>query len=468
MQMGSLALEGDNHDQPLQVVMFPFLAFGHIFPFVHLSNALAVNGVKVTFLTLPSLVPKIRLSLDSNVPILSYKLAPIDGLPSDVCTTNGCSEVLAELLRQAMDATRPQIAKILAKLSPQVVVFDAIQCWVPEVAELLGIKSVYFSIFNAITVASTILFGLTPHQKPSLWRLRLPPRELISVYLRVKPYEVRGMLSNAHGSGSEASNFSRLVSSVARSDAIAVRSTYEVEAPSIKYLSSQCRKPVLPTGVLLPKGPAGDLEPKLAEWLNKFPKGTVVFCSFGSESYLSVKQMKELVVGLEMTRFPFLAVLNTTADTPKVKKQELEAEIGEKAGGRGMVCSGWVNQPLIMRHPAVGCSINHGGWSSIVEAAEGGCQLVMLPVKGDQYPNTKLMVMQLRAAVQINRRAWDGWFTRKAVRKAVRAVMVEGSKKGKVVRANNSKLREILQQEGLQEDYTKGFITMLTELVASP
>ncbi|XP_031475469.1 anthocyanidin-3-O-glucoside rhamnosyltransferase-like [Nymphaea colorata] len=464
--MGSLAMEGDNHDQPLQVVMFPFLAFGHIFPFVHLSNALAANGINVTFLTFPSLVPKIRLSLDSNIPILSYKLPPINGLPSDVYSTNGCSEVLVELLRQAMDKTRPQIAKILAKLSPQVVVFDFIQCWVPEVAELLGIKSVYFCVFNAINIASTILFGLTPHQKPSLWRLRLPPRELLSVYLRVKPYEVRGMLYNAHVSGSEASNFKRLVSSVACCDAIAVKSTYEMEATSIKYLSSQCRKPVLPTGVLLPKAPAGDLEPKLAEWLNKFPKGTVVFCSFGSESYLSMMQMKELVAGLEMTGFPFLAVLNTTADAPK-DRQELEAEIGEKAGGRGMVCSGWVNQPLIVKHQAVGCYINHGGWSSIAEAVEGGCQLVMLPVKGDQYLNTKLMVMQLRAAVKINRRAWDGWFTRKAVRKAVRTVMVEGSKKGKVVRANNSKLREILQQEGLQEDYTKGFITMLTELVAS-
>ncbi|XP_031475470.2 UDP-glycosyltransferase 79A6-like [Nymphaea colorata] len=325
--MGSLAMEGDNHNQPLQVVMFPFLAFGHIFPFVHLSNALAANGVNVTVLTLPSLVPKIRLSLDPNIPILSNKLPPIDGLPSDVYSTK-CT-------------------------------WHALQ---------------------------------RPH-------LRL----------------------------------SRLVSCMSRSDAIAVRSTYEVEAPSINYLSSQCRKPVLPTGVLLPKAPAGDLEPKLAKWLNKFPKGTVVFCSFGSESSLSVKQMKELVAGLEMTGFPFLAVLNTAADAPKAKKQELEAEIGEKAGGRGMVSSGWVNQPLILRHPAVGCSINHGGWSSIVEAAEAGCQLVMLPVKGDQYPNTKLMVMQLRAAVKINRRAWDGWFTRKAVR----TVMVEGSKKGKVVSVRN-------------------------------
>ncbi|KAF3794164.1 UDP-glycosyltransferase [Nymphaea thermarum] len=134
-------MEDDKRDQPLQVVMFPSLAFGHIFPFVHLSNALAAKGLNVTFLTLPSLVPKIRLSLDPNIPILSYKLPPIDGLPSDIYSTNGCSELLVELLRQAMDATRPQIAKILAKLSPQVVVFDFVQCWVPEVAELLGIKS---------------------------------------------------------------------------------------------------------------------------------------------------------------------------------------------------------------------------------------------------------------------------------------------------------------------------------------
>ncbi|KAF3780440.1 hypothetical protein EJ110_NYTH39230 [Nymphaea thermarum] len=140
--MGSLAMEGDNHDQPLQVVMFPSLAFGHIFPFVHLSNALAANGVKVTFLTLPSIVPKIRLALDPNIPILNYKLPHIDGLPSDVDTTASCSEGLVELLRQATHATWPQITKILAKLSPQVVVFDFVQGWVPEVVELsVGLSS---------------------------------------------------------------------------------------------------------------------------------------------------------------------------------------------------------------------------------------------------------------------------------------------------------------------------------------
>ncbi|KAF3780441.1 putative UDP-rhamnoserhamnosyltransferase 1 [Nymphaea thermarum] len=464
-QKGNLAMEEDKNDQPLQVVMFPYLAFGHIFPFVHLSNALAANGVKVTFLTLPSIVPKIRHALDPNIPTLSYKLPPIDGLPSDVDTTACCSGVMGELLRQATDATRPQIAKILAKLSPQVIVFDYIQGWVPEVAELLGIKSVYFCVFHAISIASTILFGLTPHQRPSLWRLRMPPRELLSVCMSLKPYELRSLLYYAFRSSPAASHFNRLLSSMACCDAIAVRGTYEMEGPSIKYVSSQYRKPVLPTGVLLPKAPAGDIEPKLDEWLNKFPEGTVVFCSFGSEAHMSVKQMKELVAGLEMTGFPFLAVLNIP---PHAKKQEWEAEIGEKAGGRGMVCSGWVNQPLIMRHSAVGCCINHGGVSSILEAVEGGCQLVMLPLRADQFLSTKLMVTQLGAAVKINRRAWDGWFTRKAVRKAVRTVMVDGSKKGTVVRANVAKLRENLQQQELQEDYTKGFITMLKELVASP
>ncbi|XP_031475467.1 anthocyanidin-3-O-glucoside rhamnosyltransferase-like [Nymphaea colorata] len=467
--MGSLAMEGGDHDQPLQVVMFPSLGFGHIFPFIHFSNALAANGVKITFLTLPSLVPKIRLALDPTIPILNYKLPAIDGLPSDVDSTAGSGQVLADLLSQALDATRPQIATILGKLAPQVVVFDSIQGWVPEVAESLGIKSVYFCVFTAITAASTILFGLTPHQRPSLSRLRLPPRPLLSSYLSMKPYEVRGMLSNTNGSGPAPSNFSRLVSCMARCDAIALKSVYEMEASVIKYLSTRCRKPVLPTGVLLPKAPAGDIEPKLTQWLNKFPKGTVVFCSFGSESYLSGKQMKELVVGLELSGFPFLAVLNTPADVPKGKRQELEDEIfGEKAEGRGIVRSGWVNQQLILRHPAVGCYVNHAGYSSIMEAVEGGCQLVMAPLKGDQYMNMKLMVVELRAAVNINRRAWDGWFTREAVGKAVRTVMVEGSKKGKVVRANNAKLREILLQEGLQEDYTKGFITKLKELVASP
>lgn len=462
-------MEGDNHEEPIQVVMFPSLGFGHIFPFVHLSNTLVAHGVNVTFLTLPSLVPRICPSLDPKIPILNYKLASVDGLPPDIECSNGSSQVVIDLLTRALDGTRPQIAKILAELSPQVVIFDSLHDWVPQVAELLGIKSIYFSVFNAITVASTALFGLTPHQRPSVRRLRLPPRRLLSMYLSVRPYEIRGMLYNNNDSSKAPSNFSRLVSCMARCDAVAVRSMYEIEAASIEYLSSQCRKPVVPTGMFQPNAPAGDLDPKLAGWLNKFPKATVVYCTLGSESYLSVKQMRELVAGLDMIGFPFLAVLNVPADAPKAQKNEFEAEIcGEKAGGIGMVRSGWVNQQLILRHPAVGCSINHSGLITVMEAVWGGCQLVLLPLKGDQFLITRLMVKGFGSAVKINRRVWDGWFTRKAVRKAVKTVMAEGSRKGMVVRANNAKLREIILQGGLQENYIKHMIIKLKELVASP
>ncbi|KAF3777460.1 Anthocyanidin 3-O-glucosyltransferase [Nymphaea thermarum] len=86
------------------------------------------------------------------------------------------------------------------------------------------------------------------------------------------------------------------------------------------------------------------------------------------ESYLSGKHMKELAVGLEMSRFPFLALLNTLADVLKAKRQELEAEIfGDKAEGRGIVHSGWVNQQLMLRH-SVGLFLSNSQYHGSCEA----------------------------------------------------------------------------------------------------
>lgn len=50
--------------------------------------------------------------------------------------------------------------------------------------------------------------------------------------------------------------YERLVASKKQSDAIAIRTCYEIEGPFVEYLAQQYEKPVLLIGPLLPEKPA--------------------------------------------------------------------------------------------------------------------------------------------------------------------------------------------------------------------
>lgn len=73
---------GNSHGRRLHIVMFPFLAFGHISPFIQLSRKLiAVDPTThITFLTTPANVPRVA-SLFLPPPLPSPS-TPSPSLPS--------------------------------------------------------------------------------------------------------------------------------------------------------------------------------------------------------------------------------------------------------------------------------------------------------------------------------------------------------------------------------------------------
>ncbi|KAL5056048.1 hypothetical protein RYX36_036730 [Vicia faba] len=81
----------------------------------------------------------------------------------------------------------------------------------------------------------------------------------------------------------------------------------------------------------------------------------------------------------------------------------------------------------------------------IKEAIVNDCQLVMLPFKGDQFLNSKLVADDLKAGIKVNRNDEDGFFEKEKLLEAVKAVMVEVDKElGKEIRENHMKWREFL------------------------
>ncbi|CAN6469683.1 unnamed protein product [Victoria cruziana] len=447
---------------PLHVVMLPWLGFGHFSPFIHLSNALLEHGIDITFISPPSLVPKIRAILNPSIPISNINLPPVPGLPAGVESTIAARSANL-LLMEALDASKPQIESLLGNLSPSIIIFDFVYHWVPQLAHSLGIKSVFFYLGSAMSAMPMKIFTKVHPKKLVLSVIERLPVSIVSAFTGLKAYEARDLLQFVYKqNGSSISPCSRMLAVMMLSSAVLLKSATELEKPYINLFTSLCGKKPLLCGTLMSKPPIGELEARWERWLSQFPARSVVFCSFGSEICLSIEQINELIAGLEMSGYPFLAVLNFSAEA---KENEMDANVvGERCGGRGIVHGGWVQQPLILRHPSVGAHICHAGLNSLMEGVVGGCQMVLLPQAMDQFLNTKLMVKRLKTGVSIKRRSRDGWFTKEAVCEALNFAMKDETEKAKTMRANGAKLQEFMLNDKVQQQYIQGFVANLKEM----
>lgn len=101
---------------PLHVVVFPWLAFGHLIPFLELSKRLARRGHAVTFVSTPrnvSRLPPIPPSLSGRVRLVTLPLPPVDGLPEGAESTADIPPEKVDLLKAAFDGLAAPFADLL-------------------------------------------------------------------------------------------------------------------------------------------------------------------------------------------------------------------------------------------------------------------------------------------------------------------------------------------------------------------
>ncbi|XP_010277785.1 PREDICTED: anthocyanidin 3-O-glucoside 2''-O-glucosyltransferase-like [Nelumbo nucifera] len=457
-------------DSTFHVVMYPWFAFGHLTPFLHLSNKLAERGHRISFL-LPT---KARAKLEAfNLHPDLIRFVPlvvphVDGLPAGAETTNDVPLHLQPLIMSAMDRTQPDVEAALKDLKPDFIFFDFTHC-IPPLARRLGIKSIQY----CITSAATIAYLLAPasikleegaqlseddlmHQPPGF-----PPSSSIKLH-RHEARKMTFITYREYGSG--VSFHERITWALRDSDAVCFRSCSEIEGPFCEYLEKQYGKIVLLSGPILPEPPTSSLEDRWAKWLDGFKAGSVVYCAFGSECFLEKDQFQELVLGFELTGLPFFVALKPPIGT-ETMEEALPEGFTERVRGRGVVEGGWVQQQLILGHPSIGCFVSHSGWASLIESLVNQPQLVLLPYSGDQFVHARLMSGDLKVGVEVERREEDGWFTRENVCKAVKMVMDEDNEVGREVRANRLRLRDVFLKQGFDSSYIDGFIEKLRTLI---
>ncbi|KAJ1274215.1 hypothetical protein BS78_05G045200 [Paspalum vaginatum] len=305
----------------MHVVMLPWLAFGHISPFAQLARRLAASAaVRVTFLTAAGNVPRVEAMLASSaaasggaVTVAPLRLPSVPGLPEGAASTAELSAGGAELLKAALDGARDQVAALLAELRPDAVLIDFATPWVCDIAAPLGIKTLHFSVFSTVSGAYNVvparcLRGARPSTRELMRAPAGFPED--SPVATIPAYQAADFSYVFTSFDGQPCVYDRVVAGIKRCDGIVMKTCAEMEGRYMSYLAAQFGKPVLVAGPLVPDPPQGELEERWASWLSSFPDNAVVFASFGSETFLSVAAATELLLGLEATNRPFLAVLN--------------------------------------------------------------------------------------------------------------------------------------------------------------
>ncbi|XP_071723600.1 LOW QUALITY PROTEIN: UDP-glycosyltransferase 79B6-like [Rutidosis leptorrhynchoides] len=439
-----------------KIVMFPWFAFGHMTPFLHLANELAEKGNKIVVLLPKKAVKQLEHfnQHPDSITLHPLTIPAVDGLPPRAETASDIPIHLTSYLCIAMDRTRDQLEKVISETKSALVIYD-LAYQVPEVAKANGIKSMQYAVVSASSRAEDR--AITEEE------LALPPQGYPSSKIVLRAHEARSLMFISQPFGEDVTFFERSLISMKECDAIAIRTCSELEEQLCNYIGSQYNKPVFLTGPVLPEPPSVALEEKWANWLSGFEPGSVIYCAFGSQFILDKKQFQELCLGFESTGLPFLAALKPPTGSSTIE-EALPEGFEERVKGRGMVWGGWVQQMHILNHPSIGCFVSHCGFGSMWESLLSNCQLVLVPHLGDQILNARLLADELKVAVEVEREA-DGWFSKENLCNAIKSVMDRQSEFASTLKANHAKWKETLSCPGFMANYMDNFIQNVEDLL---
>uniref|UniRef100_A0ACD6A4M7 Uncharacterized protein n=1 Tax=Avena sativa TaxID=4498 RepID=A0ACD6A4M7_AVESA len=433
--------DGGPDTSPLHIVVFPWLAFGHLLSLLDLAERLADRGHRVSFLSTPrniSRLPPVSPAVAPYVDLVSLPLPRVEGLPEGAEATTDLPPDKYDLLQKACDGLAAPFSAYLdaGGKRPDWVILDSFHHLAAAAALDRQVPSVMFMGYSA---ATSVLYGV--------------PR-------------VSRVVHDELG----ASLVQRFMFTYETCKIIAQRCCVELEPDSVPLLPKIFGKPVFPVGLLPPppfagsrslrtNGAAAKQGDALVSWLDRQPAKSVVYVALGSEAPLSTEQVHEMAHGLELAGVRFLWALRKPSGVPDDDAAILPPGFEERTHGHGLVTMGLVPQTRILAHAAVCAFLTHCGWSSTIEGMQYGHPLIMLPFFGDQGPNALLMEAK-GSGVLVTRDAKDGSFDRAGVAAAVRAVAVE--EEGRMVFATNAKkLQELVADTTCHERCIDEFIQQL-------
>lgn len=436
--------------------MFPWLAFGHILPYLELAKHIAEKGHQISFISTPRNIqrlPKLPSSLSPLINFVKFPLPRDENLPENAEATTDLPYDKVQFLKKAFDLLQEPMTQLLQSSTPDWIIYDFAPHWLPPIAAQLNISRAFFCIFNAWTMSffgpsEMLLHGYRTRKEEG--DLTAPPKWFpFGSKIAYRPYEVKRIFDNVSQNASGVSDGFRLGSAIYGSDVLLIRSCVELEADWLNLFGQINRKPIIPIGLLPPS--VQDIEDntwqEIRDWLEQREKGSVVYIALGSEVALTQDELTELALGLELSGLPFFWASRNRPDLP--------CGFIDRIKGRGLVWTSWAPQLRILAHQSVGGFLTHCGWSSIIEGLQLGRPLIMMPFLGDQGLNARVFE-ERGVGIEIPRDEQDGSFTRNSVAESLKKVMVEDE--GKAYNEKAKELSKIFGDKERHQQYLDNFV----------
>ncbi|CAD6256135.1 unnamed protein product [Miscanthus lutarioriparius] len=421
---------------PLHVVICPWLAFGHILPYLELAERLASRGHRVSFLSTPKTslasLPRRHATI---IDLVALPLPRVEGLPEGAESTNDVPGDRLEPLFEAFDSLAAPFAEFLRaacagggegsrRPRPDWIVADTLTHWAATVA--LQHKVPCAMLVSTAAVISAFACGAREHaelaadsifEQPATVAVEEPPAGMPRYEWK---RNAAGLFTPHERTGMSVAR--RITLTLQRCTITAMRSCPEWELHAFSHAAALLGKPLVPLGLLPPspdggRGAGMNRDDATVQWLDAQPPKSVVYVALGGEVPLRVDQVHEMAHGLEMAEARFLWALRPPRGVPD-DMDVLPPGFQERTRGHGLVTMGWVSQNTVLAHGAVGAFLTHCGRSSLIEGLLYGHPLIMLPISGDQGPNARLMAGR-KVGLQVPRDEDDGSFNREGMANAI-------------------------------------------------
>ncbi|GFQ06733.1 UDP-glycosyltransferase 92a1 [Phtheirospermum japonicum] len=478
--------------------MLPFMAQGHLIPFLALANKIHRRfGFTITIATTPLNVAYLTAAINNNSSPPNIHLFSLDfnaadhGLPPN--TENTEALPLAQIVNLFHSSTslrlpfRALIRDISARdgAPPLCVISDVFTGWANEVAESCGTHNIAFTTSGAYGTAAYV----------SLWQ-HLPHRDGADSngYFSIPGFpescvfhvtQMHRFLRAADGTDSWSRFFQPQIAHSLGSFGWLCNTADEIEPFGLDVLRKYAKCPVWAVGPILPprmlnntshsrligqhtgRVPGASAE-KCLEWLDSHPQRSVLYISFGSQNSISPCQMMALAMGLEECKTPFVWVVRPPVgfdSRGEFKPEWLPHEFEKRTAreNRGLVVHGWAPQLEILCHRSTGAFMSHCGWNSTVESLSQGVPIIGWPLAAEQGYNAKMLVEEMGVCVEITRGV-DSEISREMVKEVVERVM-GGGEKAEEMRKKASQIGELirasLSEEGSSNKALDHFVSAL-------
>nr|GEX31828.1 beta-D-glucosyl crocetin beta-1,6-glucosyltransferase-like [Tanacetum cinerariifolium] len=375
-------MDSRNESTSYSVVMLPWLAHGHISPYLELAKRLAARNFHIYFCSTSINLDYIKKNLtqkySQSIKLIELDLSSSADLHPHHHTTNGLPPHLIGTLRDAYQKSTPSFTTIVGNLRTHLLIYDFNAWWAADVASSFNIPCVLFLVFSA--VFSSVVFHFST--KPSSQQYPFPE-------ISLKDHERRRMIQTFgmvpfEDPKATAQHFESIKRSCG---IILIRSVSELEGKYIHYMSQISDNKVLPVGPLTPKEDNHDEHTHIFHWLDLKKESSVIYLCFGSEYYLSDNEIQDIACGLELSNESFIWVIRFPEGTKTSLVQLLPSGFLE----RGMVIEKWAPQAQILSHASIGGFVSHCGTSSVLESIRYGIPIIAMPMQYDQPYNARLM-----------------------------------------------------------------------------